>query len=50
LFETGAAGTLALFAGYVSFETLNSFASIRLIYAPERARSLGHIAVGEHVA
>ena len=50
LFGTGAAGTLALFAGYVSFETLNSFASIRLIYAPERARSLGHIAVGEHVA
>jgi hypothetical protein len=37
LFETGAAGTLALFADYVSFETLNSFASIRLIYAPERA-------------
>jgi hypothetical protein len=37
LFETGGAGTLALFAGYVSFETLNSFASIRLIYAPERA-------------
>jgi hypothetical protein len=28
LFETGAAETLALFAGYVSFETLNSFASV----------------------